>query len=117
MTAMFAFAIGFLLACSILKRIDTFNTTTNGPNKIKHQSFAAGTIKKCCNLKTQTNSTKLNEIAMKMNNSWVRIMNRSLNDRGQISVESLEYADTFLAVPRRKLQSMIIRCFLTAPKM
>ena len=71
---------------------------------VKHQSFAAGSIKKCCNLRIQKNDMK-NEIAKKMNNSWVRIMNRSLNDRGQISVESLEYADTFLAVPRRKLKS------------
>ena len=88
--------VGLVVSGTTLKRIHATHSTDNVP--------AAETIKKCCHLKIQKNKN-LNEIAKKMNNSWVRIMNRSLNDRGQISVESLEYTDTFLAVPRRKLKS------------
>ena len=96
--------IAVVFAFSTLNLSNAINCTDATTSAIKHQSFAAGAIKHCCNLRIQKNGMK-NDIAKKMNNSWVRIMNRSRNARGQISVESLEYADAFLAVPRRKLKS------------
>ena len=89
-------AVILLLECAGCSKTHYF-TSFNGIRR----SFNPGTIKQCRALKKQQNP-KLDDIARMMNNSWVRIMNRSRNDRGQIPVESLEYPNVCMAVPRRK---------------